>query len=197
MFWIGFTKEPLPDWAATNKEAKDQAARLGYDKEVENPAFNLHGHKVLAKGKTRAAGAHNAEPGEVGRVGLLKLGIAEERFVSHWWTWDEKDYVDHWREALSRALAGRPSALVVDMTTPTQSSCLNWWPMWRVRDELVFHNQLFFFKQHGIRSPRLDLTHLFSLIGGRKTHNEEGEPTSEWFVPASDVEKFLKSPIRD
>ncbi len=138
----------------------------------------------------------DAEPGEVGRIGMLKLGTAEERFVSHWWTWHEEDYVDHRRDALLRALAGDPSALVVDMTTPAQSSYLIWWPMWRVRDEVVFHNQLFFFEQHGIQGPHLDLTHLFSLIGERATRNEAGEPISEWCVPASDVGKFLTPRIR-
>src|SRR5690349_2307623 len=89
------------------------------------------------------------EPGEVGRVGLLRLGTVEERFVSHFQTWSERDYSEHWRHALLRCLNGDPSALVTDMQTPTQSSHLVWWPVWKLGRELVFHNQLFFFADHG------------------------------------------------
>jgi contact-dependent growth inhibition (CDI) system CdiI-like immunity protein len=135
----------------------------------------------------------DAEPGEMGRVGLLKLRVREERFVSHFETWSVRDYYDHWRDALLRALAGKPSALIVDMQTPARSSHLIWWPVWKVCDELVFHNQLLLFERHGIEGSHLDLERLFSLIGERKSHNAEGMPISEWYLPASDAEKFLVS----
>ena len=50
------TATPNPDPAGTNrrmtnKKAKEQAKKLGYDKEVQEPNFNSHGNKVFTNGK--------------------------------------------------------------------------------------------------------------------------------------------------
>ena len=132
-----------------------------------------------------------SEPGEKGRMGLLRLGNVEERFVSHFWEWAPQKYMEHWRDALKRVLDGNPSALITDMRTPAQSSHLVWYPMWRFGDEVIFHNQLLFFKQYGLRGSRLNTQSLLSLVGKRKTH-EDGVPLSEWIVPVSDIKLFLK-----
>ncbi|HEY8671594.1 MAG TPA: hypothetical protein VIL63_12180 [Terriglobales bacterium] len=134
-----------------------------------------------------------AEPGEEGRVGLLVLGNHKERFVVHFWTWSEEQYVAHWRKALQRAMNGQPSALVTDMATPAQSSHLVWWPMWKTNSELVLHNQLLFFAKYKVAGTNISLDHLYDLIGEQKSHNDEGIPLSEWRVAVSDVEAFLKS----
>jgi hypothetical protein len=131
------------------------------------------------------------EPGEIGRVGLLQFGFAEERFVSHLWNWAEQDYSAHWKRALSRTLEGKPSALITDMRTPSQSSHLVWWPIWRVQANLVFHHQLFFFSQHAVESLSGDVETLFDFVGDRRTHDSENNQISEWIVPASAVELFL------
>lgn len=121
----------------------------------------------------------DAEPNENGRVGLLRLGDFEERFVSHLWTWSERDYVSHWRQALQRSLAGKPAALITDMKTPEQSSHLVWWPMWRVAEELVFHNQLLFFADYGLKAAQFDAERIFRLIGDRRRRNRDGQPISD------------------
>jgi hypothetical protein len=131
------------------------------------------------------------DPDEEGRVGLLVLGKHEERFAAHMWTWSEQQYADHWKSALVRALEGRPSALVTDMRTPSQSSHLVWWPMWKIESELVFHNQLLFFEQHKVQGSHLDIDCLYNLVGARVSHNDEGTPLSEWIVPVSEVKAFL------
>lgn len=132
------------------------------------------------------------EPTEAdGRVGLLVLGSHEEGFPVHFSVWSEQQYIDHWKSALVRSLEGKPSALVTDMATPAQSSHLIWWPMWRTDRELVFHNQLFFFGQHGIEGSQIDVESLYEVIGERMTHDDEGVPLSEWSVPISDVRTFL------
>lgn len=133
----------------------------------------------------------DAEPGENGRMGLIKLGTWKERFVAHLWTWSEAEYAEHWRRALRLVLSAKPSALITDMKSPSQSSHLVWWPMWRANGEIIFHNQLFFFAQHGIEGPRLNLDQLFRLIGDRVQVDKDGEQISEWKVPLSDVEEFL------
>ena len=133
-----------------------------------------------------------AEPEEEGCVGLLVLGEHEERFAVHLWTWSEQQYTAHWKSALTRALAREPSALITDMRTPAQSSHLVWWPMWRIGSKIVFHNQLLFFKQHKVRRSLVDLDELYGFVGEHQSHNNDGVPLSEWTVPVSDVERFLK-----
>ena len=132
-----------------------------------------------------------AEAGEVGRVGLLVLGNQEERFVAHLSVWSEHQYVEHWTRALTRAIAGDAAALITDMQTPDQSSHLVWWPVWRINDDLVFHNQLLFFAQHEIGGSDIDIDRLYRLIGALTFQSSEGTPLSAWRVSVSDAEKFL------
>jgi hypothetical protein len=135
----------------------------------------------------------NPEPGEIARIGLLKLGTWEERFVSHFWTWSEQDYSIHWRHTLGLALEGQPSALITDMRTPQQSSHLICWPMWRIDDDVVFNNRLFFFSHHGVESISGGVETLFKFIGQRRTHDSQNRLISAWTVPTSEIVLFLKS----
>jgi hypothetical protein len=133
------------------------------------------------------------EPGGEGRVGLLVLGNFTERFVVHFWTWSEQQYVHHWKDALIRGLDGKPSALITDMRTPSQSNHLVWWPLWRIGDEVLFHNQLLFFEQHKVQGSHIDVERLYDLVGERVSRNSEGVPLSEWIISVSEVEAFLAS----
>jgi len=133
------------------------------------------------------------EPEEQGRMGLLVLGSHHERFVTHFWAWSEKEYQDQWTNGLTRVLRGLPSALITDMRTPTQSSHLVWWPMWRVNHKIVFHNQLFFFEQHGLRTPQIETELLYEFIGERSRKSADGTPLSEWVVALPHIEKFLET----
>jgi hypothetical protein len=135
----------------------------------------------------------DAEPGETARIGVLRLGSYEERFIAHLNEWHEQDYVEHWRRALARALAGRPAALVTDMLTPAQSTHLVWWPLWKIGDDLAFHNQLLFFEMHDITGSGINVEELFGLVGEHFTNNDDGEPVSEWRVPVAEVAAFLTS----
>src|SRR5947209_2913967 len=102
-----------------------------------------------------------AERGEAGRVGLLVLGEHEERFIAHTLNWSEKEYAHHWTVALKRALETGRSALITDLLTPTQSSHLVWWPVWKINNELVFHNQLLFFEQQKLKGPGFEVEELY------------------------------------
>jgi contact-dependent growth inhibition (CDI) system CdiI-like immunity protein len=55
----------------------------------------------------------------------------------------------------------------------------------------VFHNQLFFFEEHGIEGSQIDVERLYGVVGERSSHNDDGKAISEWIVPVSDVETFL------
>jgi hypothetical protein len=134
------------------------------------------------------------EPEDDGQVGLLVLGNHKEHFVAHMSIWSEKDYVEHWKAALARALAGKRSALITDMLTPMESSHLVWWPVWKVDNTLFFHNQLLFFDQHKIYSPQINLCKLYKLIGDRRSEDDDGTALSEWCIPVSEVEEFLATP---
>jgi len=135
----------------------------------------------------------DAEPGEQARIGLVRLGNHEERFIAHLNEWRAQDYVEHWNLALERALTARPAALVTDMWTPAQSSHLVWWPLWKIGDDLAFHNQLLFFETHNITGARINVEELFALVGEHFSHNDDGEPVSEWRVPVAEVVAFLTS----
>ena len=134
-----------------------------------------------------------AEPDEEGVVGLLLLGSHEEAFVAHTYAWSEQRYVDEWRKALHLALSGRQAALITDMRTPSQSSHLVWWPVWKVGDEIIFQNQLLFFAKHGLTGTGMEIDQLYGLIGKHDSKNKQGVPVSEWSVSLNDVEAFLKS----
>ena len=133
-----------------------------------------------------------ADPGEKGRLGLLRLNEHEERFVAHTSAWSEMDYTEHWITALFRALEGKPSALITDMLLPSQSSHLVWWPMWKTGEELIFQNQLFFFNHHGVKGAILNVEHLFELLGEHQSYDEENNRLSEWHIPIYEVNEFIK-----
>jgi len=124
---------------------------------------------------------------------MLMLGHHEESFIAHTWTWCSQQYLEHWRQGLTRALGGQPSALITDMRTPAQSSHLVWWPVWKLGRELVFQNQALFFAKQNVAGAHIDVEHLYSLIGRHTSLNNEGIPISEWVAPISDVEGFLAS----
>lgn len=130
-------------------------------------------------------------PKERGCTGLIVLGTHEEHFVAHTWEWSQEDYLNQWRDGLSRALDGKHSALITDMKTPIQSSHLVWWPLWRVDHHIVFQNQLLFFAKHQLTGPRIEVELLYRLIGEHTSFNADGVPVSEWQIPVSDVERFL------
>lgn len=132
-----------------------------------------------------------AEVGEKGRMGLLRLNEHVERFVAHTVNWSELEYAEHWISALLRVLEGKPSALITDMLFPSESSHLVWWPMWRVGDELVFQNQLLFFKQHGIKGAILNADQLYELIGVHRSYDGDNNRLSEWRVAVADVQEFI------
>jgi CdiI N-terminal domain len=136
-----------------------------------------------------------AEPGEKGRVGLLVLGQHEERFIAHTLNWSESEYVHHWTVALKRALETGRSALITDLLTPSQSSHLVWWPVWKINDELVFHNQLLFFEEYNLKGSGFDVEGLYSLVSEHASYNTEGDLISEWRVPLGEVQRFLRDRI--
>lgn len=124
-------------------------------------------------------------------VGRLKLSYYEESFISHLLTWDEEAYYLHWHRALTRVLSGKPAALVTDMRPPDESQFLVWWPMWRIEENIVFHNQIFLYKEHGI-SRRLDILDLYEYIGSRRQTDLNGREISEWVIPILEIEQFLQ-----
>ncbi|MGE5324071.1 MAG: hypothetical protein ACM3SW_14475, partial [Actinomycetota bacterium] len=124
--------------------------------------------------------------------GLLRLGPYEERFVSHLVNWSRREYEARWRSALKRVLDHQPAALITDMWLPTQNSHLLWWPMWLVDSNVIFHNQLLFFEQHGV-TEELNVLALYDLIGPRLSQDDEGTPISEWSVPAVEIKSFLNA----
>jgi hypothetical protein len=52
----------------TNKEAKEQAKKLGYDKEVKDPGFDSHGNKVFTNGENFITADRDVHSGGVWKM---------------------------------------------------------------------------------------------------------------------------------
>lgn len=138
---------------------------------------------------------------------MLVLGDYKERFVVHMDIWSKGDCVFQWKRGLNRVLSGERSALITDMHTPITSNHLVWWPMWKLGNEVVFHNQLLFFEKHEklwcerlkrhkrnkhrIGLSPVDVDSLYKFVGEYESTSHDGRPLSEWRVPVQEIRNFL------
>jgi hypothetical protein len=122
--------------------------------------------------------------------GLLTLGSYSESFVSSLSFWSQAEYERHWAEAAGRIMAGAgSSALVTDMYDPANGNFIRWWPFYRRREKLRFHNQVLLIAE--LDKP-FDVRDLFDAVPPYTSLNEDGQPISEWSLPPEDVEAWLE-----
>jgi hypothetical protein len=126
--------------------------------------------------------------------GLLSIGNFREAFYSSLAHWSQEQYRKQWCEAILAIVNGATkSALIVDFPTPDTASHLEWWPIYRVNDTCYLQDHLLFFDQ---------LTEPFSpdlpigSLKDRETVSENGDPISEWSVPLSELDQFLRSEFK-
>lgn len=120
--------------------------------------------------------------------GWIQLGDFGEHFEMVFEYWSPAQYRQHWLEEISRVVDGAPvGALISSMTDPNTANFLFWWPMYRERDLVIFHNQMLLLSS--LERPFRLAEHSAS-VSPRESISEDGDPISEWVVPVADLARF-------
>jgi len=114
-----------------------------------------------------------------------------ERFLASLSRWSKADYEDHWLKALRRLLSAEgKSALITVYQHPSESSHLEWWPLFREHDTVYVQNHILVFGD----LPRLFREEeAFSFLSSRRTVDEDGEAVSQWQTSIEDIRRFLET----
>ena len=131
---------------------------------------------------------HENEPD--GWYGEIQIGEFSERFISCLSFWSKERYQAQWKDAVTRIVQGEPvSALVTDLSDPTKSNYLFWWPIYRKGKTVIIHNQILFMNQiEGIFNPDNPYQH----VGPREILSSDGTLISEWFTTIENLQGFLR-----
>lgn len=132
--------------------------------------------------------------GEPARYGFIRLATFEERFVAPLVYWTVADYRRQWREGIRRCLDGQTrSCLITSMRDLAIANFIQWWPLYRVGDEVYVQNQLLFLESiHGAFQPGDPYAH----VPERRTASEDGEAISEWHIGIADLQVFFDQTAR-
>src|SRR6266478_1983231 len=76
---------------------------------------------------------------EAARWGLITTASFQERFIVPLHYWNATDYVQYWRQAISRLIGeSDKSCLVTAMYDPQTANFIKWWPLYRVGDSVYY-----------------------------------------------------------
>lgn len=135
-------------------------------------------------------GARVDEEGWRHAVGGLELGADSDGFSADLSTWSISDYEAQWREGIARLAAGNESSALITSYAGPDAAFHFMWPMWRVRDQVLFHERLV----PGEAIAGSDVkTQFYRAVGELQSRSTDGDPISEWIVPFADVLAFLAS----
>jgi hypothetical protein len=127
------------------------------------------------------------------RFGEIKIGHFRETFLADVASyWDEKKYETQWMKALSNILIGERSALITQITDPSNSNFIRWWAMYHEGDVVRFQDEMIFLEQ---LSGPFDPNEVERFVRPRMTITEEGDEISEWCTTTSSVRAFLHDRI--
>lgn len=121
-------------------------------------------------------------------LGGLELGADSDSFSADLSTWSMPEYEAQWREGIARLAAGCESSGLVTSYAGPDAPLHFMWPMWRVRDQIVFHEHLV--PGDAITGPDVN-DQFYQAVGQRRSRTDDGEPISEWTVPFSELLAFL------
>src|SRR5262245_51858075 len=129
--------------------------------------------------------SHDPELG----YGRIKIDDFEQRFEMDLSFWSSSHYQRHWLEGAERLLAGAGvSCLISAMRDPRTANFIEWWPLYRLGDEVKIQNQLVLMQNlPGI----LDPAHPFRLVPPRTIVSTEGTPISEWTTSLNALQRFV------
>lgn len=121
--------------------------------------------------------------------GEIVIGDFTEKFEASLSYWKEEDYRKHWEDGLARILSGnKKSCLITTMYDPHVSNYIFWWPLYREKESIIFHNQILFLKK---LKPPFDPKFPYEHIDDRVSEDEDGWKISEWQIPITDISHFL------
>ena len=120
-------------------------------------------------------------------LGGLELGSESDSFAADLSVWSPREYEAQWRQGVARLAAGEQSSALITSYAGPEATFHSMWPMWRVGDEVVFHEHLV--PGEAITAPDI-IGGFYRAVGERGSDSADG-PVSEWIVPFSDVLTFL------
>jgi hypothetical protein len=81
-------------------------------------------------------------------VGLLVIGDYQEEFCASLYEWTKDDYQAQWRNAILALLHGEDKvALMVYYVSQVYSDNIEWWPMYKLGETVVFQNHMPWYDQ--------------------------------------------------
>lgn len=123
-------------------------------------------------------------------IGRIVLDDHWETFEASLSFWTKADYMNQWFDGLARILNGTSrSALITSMKDPNIANFIVWWPMWRVGDTVILHNQLLFMDQ--LAEP-FNIHNPYIHVAERRSTDDAGRSIAEWRVPMHQIESFLE-----
>jgi len=130
------------------------------------------------------------DPSVPSAVGRIVAGDLDESFVSSLYEWDRQAYQSHWRSSLDRFLNGDDKAVLITWyVNPGESSNLQWWALYRGKDDIVHvQNHLPFYD---ILDAEFCVENASSFLKDRETATTDGNPISEWDVSIREIELFV------
>jgi hypothetical protein len=124
-------------------------------------------------------------------LGIIRIAEFEETFWSSLSYWSTANYEQSWQASLQRIAGGAdPSCLITDFHDPQWANFITTWPIYRVNEKLSFQNQLIFLDQ--LTSPFVT-ERPWESVDEYESVDEDGNKISEWFVPVSAIQDFLRS----
>ena len=123
-------------------------------------------------------------------MGRIVAGGLDEGFASTLYEWSKRDYEAQWLRSLERLINGDTKvALITQYLDPAESSNLEWWALYRGKDDVVYvQNQLRFCDQLG---KDFSIAEVGKFLAERITVNEDGNRISEWEVQCTKIRVFV------
>lgn len=121
-------------------------------------------------------------------VGEIRMGDFVEKFESPLDFWTKEDYQAQWKNALIYITSqGSKSCLITSIYNPKTSNFLRWWVLYRIENDVIFQDQIFFLNL----SKSFDLRDPYKSIPDYRNVNPEGKRISEWLISIEEITKFL------
>jgi hypothetical protein len=121
-------------------------------------------------------------------LGEITLGTFVEEFEMILTTWDYEQYEQQWRTGIQRLLKGElKSCFLTSYWREKDAFGGEWWPMYRVQDQVIVQNHLIrpdIFEQH---FENFDPEDPYLSIPDRRSLDENGRQISEWSIPFDQI----------
>jgi hypothetical protein len=113
------------------------------------------------------------------KVGEIVIRDFREVFHSSLSYWDAGQYLNQWREGISRMCVDRlsSSVIITDMYDPNSSNVVQWWTLHRHQDIVSVRNEIVFL----IDLPKNSFEdNIYQFVEKRPSNNQNDERISEW-----------------